>query len=61
MIVDNATTTSEANTIHVTYESPSFEAFATITGVTSSVADAIRLNCSPYPIEGSRRGDSSAS
>ena len=61
MIVESATTTNEANTIQVTYESPSFEAFATITGVTSSVAEAIRLNCSPYPTDASRGGDSSAS
>ena len=47
MIVESPTTTSEANTIQVTYDPPRSAAFATITGVTSSVAEAIRLNCSP--------------
>ena len=47
MIVESPTTTREANTIQVTYEPPRSAAFATMTGVTSRVADAIRLNCRP--------------
>ena len=47
--VERPTTTSEAKTIHTTYGSPRSDALATITGVTSSVADAIRLNCAPKP------------
>ena len=47
--VERPTTTSEAKTIHTTYGSPRSDALATITGVTSSVADAIRPNCAPRP------------
>ena len=45
--VDTPTTSSEAKTIHTRYDSSLPEAFATTTGVTSRVAEAIRLNCKP--------------
>ena len=40
-------TSREAKTIHVRYASPLLDSCATTTGVTSSAAEAIRLNCSP--------------
>ena len=40
-------TNREAKTIHVRYASPLPDSWATTTGVTSSAAEAIRLNCSP--------------
>ena len=45
--VERPTASSEAKTIHVTYGSPLSDAFATMTGVTSNVAEAIMLNCRP--------------
>ena len=42
--VDRPATSSEANTIHSKYAPSRPDALATTTGVTSSVADAIRLN-----------------
>ena len=46
-IVDRPQTRSEAKTIHTRYESSRPEALATMTGVTSKVAEAMRLNCRP--------------
>ena len=45
--VASPTTTRDAKTIHARYGSPLPDALATMTGVTSRVAEAIRLNCNP--------------
>ena len=45
--VATPTAMREANTTHVRYASSRPDAFATMMGVTSSVADAIRPNCRP--------------
>ena len=47
--VEIPTTTKDAKTIQLTYQSPRPEACATITGVTNNVAEAKRLNCNPSP------------
>ena len=47
--VEIPTTTKDAKTIQLTYQSPRPDACATITGVTSNVAEAKRLNCNPSP------------
>lgn len=59
--VDTPTTSSDANTIHVRYASSIPAASDTTTGVTSRVADAIRLNCAPSPSDESSGGLSCAS
>ena len=59
--VEIPTTIREANTIQSRYESPRPDSLATITGVTSNVAEAIRLNWAPYPADGRIGGLSSTS
>ena len=54
--VARPTTSSEAKTTHVRYASSRPDALATTTGVTSKVADAIRLNWKPKPREARRGG-----
>ena len=54
--VDTPTTTSDANTIQIRYASSIPAASDTTTGVTSSVADAIKLNCAPSPSDESSGG-----
>ena len=45
--VDTPQTSREAKTTHTRYDSPLPDALATTTGVTSRVAEAIRLNWNP--------------
>ena len=59
--VDSPTTIREAKTIHDRYESPRPDSLATITGVTSRAADAMRLNWEPRPRVVRRGGFSCAS
>ena len=59
--VATPTTSSEAKTIHTRYGSPSPDAVATITGVISNVAEAMKLNCRPRPRVARRGGLSCAS
>ena len=47
--VEIPTTTNDAKTIQLMYQSPRPDAWATITGVTNNVAEAKRLNCKPSP------------
>ena len=60
-MVETPTTTRDAKTIQLTYQSPRPEACATITGVTNNVADARRLNCNPSPAVVGMDGFSSTS
>ena len=59
--VEIPTTTNDANTIQLMYQSPKPDACATITGVTNNVAEAKRLNCNPSPAVVGTGGFSSTS